>query len=65
MFRFIITPIAGTVGAIFFSHVDILLRGEERARKSILGGDPTMSLESMVKVDSGDAVEKFEEDLTA
>lgn len=65
MVTFIITPIAGAVGAIFFSHVDILLRGEERARKSILGGDPTMSLESMVKVDSGDAVGKFEEDLTA
>lgn len=36
MITFIVTPIAGAVGAIVFSHLDILIRGEESARKPIM-----------------------------
>jgi len=36
MITFIVTPIAGALGAIIFSHLDILIRGEESARKPIM-----------------------------
>lgn len=36
MITFIVTPLAGAFGAIIFSHLDILIRGEESARKPIM-----------------------------
>lgn len=36
MITFIITPLAGALGAIIFSHLDIITRGEESARKPIM-----------------------------
>lgn len=38
MVTFIVTPIAGAFGAIIFSHLDIFIRGEERARKPLFAG---------------------------
>lgn len=37
MITFIVTPIAGGVGALLFTHLDILIRGEEEARKPLFG----------------------------
>ena len=65
MITFIITPIAGALGAIIFSHLDILARGEESARKPILGG-LIMSLEKMIGItnddDDADDDGKFKDD---
>jgi len=63
MWTFIITPLAGGLGAILFSHADILVRGEESARKPIFGG-LIMSLETMMGMTDEDNVvtgDKFNE----
>jgi len=65
MITFIITPIAGAIGAIFFSHVHIFALGEESARKPIFGG-LFMSLETMIGItnddDNADDDLKFKDD---
>jgi len=53
MWTFIITPLAGGLGAIIFSHLDILVRGEESARKPMFG-KVIMSLEAMIGIIDGD-----------
>jgi len=66
MITFIITPLAGGLGAIMFSHLDILVRGEESARKPIFG-KVIMSLEAMVGMTDEDKTEveedKFKENV--